>query len=737
MRAETTFAVGSWLLTYLLHSSLLLGAAWLVTSRWARSATVRDLIWKAALVGGLVTATLQTGLAFEPLGGAMALRWDRPATQATESAPAFAGAPDWSGTMLGHSAGSDAPAVEERSPAPVPARPEVSTRQPTAEAAGQAKPVAPSLMVTLFSVAIAGWAVLALMLAALYLLQRHRAMRRIGPRMPVEDSALREMLAGLCQSGGVRSEVRLTVAEGLASPVALGHDEIVLPRAALCELQPEQQRSMLAHELAHLARRDPAWLTFACIMERVFFVQPFNRLARTRLQEAAEYLCDDWAVTRTGSGVSLATCLVKVAEWVHTPPHAVPMTGMAEHRSQLVTRIHRLIEGRTMPSAPRSLWFLAGAVALVGFTAVAAPGITTSGGMLQAQDTVRAGAAATADTNDTSMRRLIRSMSRVQARAMASARRAMSSDRRAMAVAMSPVPPREPSVPLAPALARMDARASDLRAELAAVGRNGRQHDTTSIAVPALMAALKDGDVDVRRAAVQSLSNLDDPRAIPAFIDALRDADSEVRATAANALGQFEDKRSIAPLMAALKDADKDVRRAAISSLGSQGADVPADVVVIALGDKDPEIRQAALSLAQRHGGDDEERPADPRIVQAVVGLIGDPNTDVRSEAISVIGDFRLTQAPASLLAAAKDRDPDVRQHVASALGQIGDAKAVPTLRDMLTDGNSDVREQAVQALGEIRDRSALEALVGALKSSDPVVRRSAAEALGQRDEEQ
>ncbi len=733
MRAELTFALGSWLLTYLLHSTLLLGAAWLVTSRWAHSATVRDLIWKAALTGGLITATLQTGLAFEPLGGAMAIHWDRPAVPTPVPVPATDATPDWSGTLLGSAA--DAASRSARAvPRTSLAGGGAASATPATVEPSQAVSAAPrSLTVTLFSAAIAGWAVLALALAGLYLLQRRRAMRRIGPRVPVEDTALREMLAGLCQAGGVRAGVRLTVAEGLASPVALGRDEIVLPRAALIELQPEQQRSMLAHELAHLARRDPAWLAFACVMERAFFVQPFNRLARIRLQEAAEYLCDDWAVTRTGSGVSLATCLVKVAEWVHTPPHAVPLAGMAEHRSQLVTRIHRLIEGRTMPSAPRSLWFLAGAVALVGFTAIAAPGITASSGMLQAQDTVRAGAAVPAESGETSMRRLIRSMSRVQARAMASARRAMSSDRRAM----SPMPPMPPSAPLAPELARMDARAADLRAELAAVGRDGRKHDTTSIAVPALMAALKDGDVEVRRAAVQSLSNLDDPRAIPAFIDALRDADAEVRACAASALGQFEDKRSITPLMGALKDTGKDVRRAAMSSLAGQGADVPVDVVIAALGDKDPEIRQAALGLAGRRGGDDEERAADPRIVQAVVGLIGDPNADVRSEAISLLGDFRLTQAPAGLIAAAKDKDPEVRQHVASALGQIGDAKAVPTLREMLSDGNSDVREQAVQALGEIRDRSALEALVGALKSGDPVVRRSAAEALGQRDEEQ
>ena len=73
MRAELIPFLGSWLLTYLLHSTLLLGGAYLVTRRLIQSAAVRELVWKAALLGGFVTATLQIGLGLVPLSGAVAL----------------------------------------------------------------------------------------------------------------------------------------------------------------------------------------------------------------------------------------------------------------------------------------------------------------------------------------------------------------------------------------------------------------------------------------------------------------------------------------------------------------------------------------------------------------------------------------------------------------------------------------------------------------------------------------
>ena len=773
MTASWVPALGGWLLTYLLHSTLLLGGAWLATRRGALAAASREVLWKVALVGGLASASAQVALVGGSLGWSLPLP-PLPSSTVSSMAAVRAEPEAWTG-LLGERATAEAPQSGDGPAAPPMA--DAAPRSIGSPAPTTAPTQATSVM------APAGWSALDLvragaltwlvgggLLVLLYGIQRGRALRRIGPRRAVEDVALLTLLARLRERGGVRRAIRLTAAPGLGSPIALGADEIVLPEAALLELDPEQQEGLLAHELAHLVRRDPAWLTLACLLERLFFVQPLNLLARRELQEAAEYLCDDWAVTRTGSGFSLARCLVKVAEWVDTRPATVPLAGMAARPSQLVSRVHRLLEGRPMPASPRSFWFLAGAVALVGVTAVAAPGITAAtpsprpapgaaasgdAPLSEAEtDAMLAEIEAQADTDDTTARRSLQSLER-RARSMALRERrlAQSMARSFGRPALAPAAPEAPMAPSAPmpalaprAMAMADARAqlaevramTRLRAPMAVAFGGERQRDTSGIAVPALMAALKDSDVQVRRAAAQALANHEDPRAVPALIDALKDSDAEVRATSAMALGQLEDKRAGAPLVALLKDGNVEVRRAALYALQGIEAEVPVEAIVAALGDADDEMRQAALGLAlsRLHRDGEEESPADPRFVALFTRLLADRDADVRAQAAMALAEAGLKEAPAALLEASKDQSSDVREAVAQALGEIGDARGVPTLKTLLADADADVRERAVSSLGEIRDRSALEALVGALRSSDPVVRRAAAEMLGSRDGE-
>src|SRR5690606_21235904 len=96
---------------------------------------------------------------------------------------------------------------------------------------------------------------------------------RLGDRRMVNDGPLTSMLSALRRATGATVPLRLTASASISSPVAL-HGEICLPEVALVDLDAAQQRAMLAHELAHIERRDPEWLVLACLVERVFFFQP-------------------------------------------------------------------------------------------------------------------------------------------------------------------------------------------------------------------------------------------------------------------------------------------------------------------------------------------------------------------------------------------------------------------------------------------------------------------------------
>ena len=70
----------AFLLTYWLHSTVLLALAWLVTRRLPTAAAgLREGIWRVALFGGILTAGLQTGLGLEPPLGRWVLRHQAPA----------------------------------------------------------------------------------------------------------------------------------------------------------------------------------------------------------------------------------------------------------------------------------------------------------------------------------------------------------------------------------------------------------------------------------------------------------------------------------------------------------------------------------------------------------------------------------------------------------------------------------------------------------------------------------
>ena len=335
-----------WLMTYAIHSTLLIGGLLLLTSTaWGRQALGRSgtWLWRFALVGAIGTATLQTMRSGAPLTGTVRLDKDTPAQTTVrvnvdrQHTPFSSG---WSFGTLGDGRTMVTSSIH-------------------------VNPVWP--------LAVLGvWFVIASALLGWFLVARARFLRTIGPRMSAGHTLAGNALRHLQREGGVTRPIHLTISDRLTSPIALGSDEICLPSRAMSELGPVRIASIIAHELAHLVRRDPSWLTAARVIEALFFFQPLNILARRRMQESAEFASDAWASTRVARPLDLAHCLARVAEWTIAAPR-LPVPAMAERRGAvLVRRVERLTTGRVIPEeTPGRAMRLMAATALVALILLA------------------------------------------------------------------------------------------------------------------------------------------------------------------------------------------------------------------------------------------------------------------------------------------------------------------------------------------------------------------------------
>jgi beta-lactamase regulating signal transducer with metallopeptidase domain len=293
----------AWLGTYLLHSTLLLGGAW-IASRVIRSPGVRDALWKTAVAGAIVTSTLYV---------------------ATRRAAA---------------------------PTPLPLRRTLTPGSPAPlpRARPLAIPPRPAVPAWIAEAALAIW--LAGALAGLARLEqgRRRYWRAAGPRHAAGDPEAADTLRRLRASSGVSRTVYITTAGGLTAPAAVGLAEICLPTAALTALTPLQREGILAHELGHLARRDPLWKVAVEIAAAVLWFQPLLRVARRQLAECAELLADGFAVRVTGRRRPLLESLGILAATLS--PRGAAAAGFGDGGSPLLQRAARLMDAARAPAAP-------------------------------------------------------------------------------------------------------------------------------------------------------------------------------------------------------------------------------------------------------------------------------------------------------------------------------------------------------------------------------------------------
>lgn len=188
--------------------------------------------------------------------------------------------------------------------------------------------------------ALVGLAGLALGLGRHVLLGRAiaRGGRPAGPAL----QSLVEELAGRLRAPRPRLLV-CTLDRPLALTYGLRRPTVLLSTWMLERLDAQELESVLAHELAHAARRDYVAVWLATVLRDAFCYLPTSWAAYRQLRREKETTCDDLAIGATRRPLALASALAKVWHAAAGSVAFAPAASLSGSAEVIEDRIERLM----------------------------------------------------------------------------------------------------------------------------------------------------------------------------------------------------------------------------------------------------------------------------------------------------------------------------------------------------------------------------------------------------------
>jgi beta-lactamase regulating signal transducer with metallopeptidase domain len=172
---------------------------------------------------------------------------------------------------------------------------------------------------------------------------------------------------------GRRPEVRLVPGQVPPMLWAIGkRPRVLIPIQLWRTLEPQEQTTLLLHELAHLRRRDHWVRWLELIVSGLYWWHPAVWWARRALREAEEQCCDAWVLwALPRAGKTYANALLAALEFVsgaRTAPAAASAIGGNGHVSCLKRRLRMIVHANT----PKDLSRI-GRLSVLGMAALILP----------------------------------------------------------------------------------------------------------------------------------------------------------------------------------------------------------------------------------------------------------------------------------------------------------------------------------------------------------------------------
>lgn len=142
---------------------------------------------------------------------------------------------------------------------------------------------------------------------------------------------------------GIRRSVILLESGLVRAPLTLGWLEplILLPIGMVNRLTTAEVEAVLAHELAHIARRDWVFHLLQAFVESLFYYHPAIWWISGIIHRERENACDDAALALTGNPIAFAKALVQMQE-LASPAPALSM-ALGGKRHSLLERVRRIL----------------------------------------------------------------------------------------------------------------------------------------------------------------------------------------------------------------------------------------------------------------------------------------------------------------------------------------------------------------------------------------------------------
>lgn len=143
---------------------------------------------------------------------------------------------------------------------------------------------------------------------------------------------------------GIRKKVQIWISDFVSSPVTIGFLKpvILIPLAAINNLEPAQLEAVILHELAHIRRYDYLVNLLVNIIRTILYLNPFVKAMAKDIEQEREKSCDELVMQFQYDAHQYASALLLLEKSSHqTKPLLLSAGG--SNKNELLKRVETLL----------------------------------------------------------------------------------------------------------------------------------------------------------------------------------------------------------------------------------------------------------------------------------------------------------------------------------------------------------------------------------------------------------